>query len=60
MGRIKSKLIKRTTLTLKGNKELEFSKDFNDNKKMLNHISPSKKIRNQIAGYMTCLMKRAR
>lgn len=51
MGRIKSKLIKRT-----GNNLLDddkFSGDFNENKKVLGNLMPSKKIRNQVAGFIT-------
>lgn len=51
MGRIKSKLIKRT-----GNNLLDddkFNGDFNDNKKVLGNLMPSKKIRNQVAGFIT-------
>lgn len=51
MGRIKSKLIKRTgnILVLDG----PFTKNFDDNKKILFGIMPSKKIRNQVAGFIT-------
>ena len=51
MGRIKSKLVKRTGKTLipEGN----FNSNFEDNKKILGGLMVSKKIRNQIAGYIT-------
>lgn len=51
MGRIKSKLVKRTgnNLVLDG----PFTKNFDDNKKILFGIMPSKKIRNQVAGFIT-------
>jgi ribosomal protein S17E len=51
MGRIKSKLIKRTgrSLILEGN----FTGNFEENKKILTGFMPSKKIRNQVAGYIT-------
>ena len=52
MGRIKSKLIKRTGKTLIS-EENAFSDDFDNNKKVLSDLMPSKKIRNQVAGYIT-------
>jgi len=51
MGRIKSKLIKRTGRTLL-NEENKFDKEFENNKKILGDLMPSKKIRNQVAGYI--------
>jgi len=52
MGRIKSKLIKRTGNTLL-NEENLFNDNFNINKKVLRNSMPSKKIRNQVAGFIT-------
>ena len=52
MGRIKSKLIKRTGKTLLS-EENSFSDNFEDNKKILSGLNTSKKIRNQVAGYIT-------
>ena len=52
MGRIKSKLIKRTGKNL-FTEEDKFSSDFDENKKVLGKLMPSKKIRNQVAGYIT-------
>ncbi|MFH1358466.1 MAG: 30S ribosomal protein S17e [archaeon] len=52
MGRIKSKLIKRTGNILL-NEENNFNDDFNTNKKVLKNSMPSKKIRNQVAGFIT-------
>ncbi|MDD5192534.1 MAG: 30S ribosomal protein S17e [Candidatus Nanoarchaeia archaeon] len=58
MGRIKSKLVKRTANTLL-KAENRFTYSFENNKKVLgNNITPSKKIRNQIAGYISRLKKR--
>jgi len=56
MGKIKSKLIKRSakTLTEKG---IEFAGDFEKNKKILGNTMPSKKLRNQMAGYLVRLKK---
>jgi len=56
MGRIKTTLIKRTTEKLM--QEHEFEEDFEKNKKIVNGISSSKKVTNQIAGYITRLEKR--
>jgi len=57
MGRIKSKLVKRTANTLL-KKENYFNTDFEENKKILKGLLPSKKIRNQVAGYITRLKKK--
>jgi ribosomal protein S17E len=52
MGKIKSKLIKRTgnDLVKKG---IEFTESFDKNKKILGRTMPSKKLRNQIAGFLS-------
>ncbi|MFA7707497.1 MAG: 30S ribosomal protein S17e [Candidatus Pacearchaeota archaeon] len=56
MGRIKSKLVKRTShLLLK--EENHFTSSFDENKKFLTGLTPSKKIRNKIAGYLARLKK---
>jgi len=58
MGRIKSKLVKRTAHSLLKAENL-FTNSFETNKKVLgNNLMPSKKIRNQIAGYISRLKKR--
>ncbi len=57
MGRIKSKLVKRTGINLL-KEENKFGEDFELNKKILKNSMPSKKIRNQIAGYISRLKKR--
>jgi len=51
MGKIKGKLVKRTAknLTAEG---IEFNSEFEKNKKILGDTMPSKKIRNQLAGYL--------
>lgn len=52
MGKIKTKLIKRTSKAIvAGN--VNTSKDFNENKKILKEGMPSKKVRNQIAGFLS-------
>jgi len=57
MGKIKSKLIKRSgeELVKRG---IKFSEDFKRNKEILGRTMPSKKIRNQIAGYLSRLYKK--
>jgi ribosomal protein S17E len=57
MGKIKTKLIKRTSEKL-SKTDIEFNEDFENNKKILSDTMPSKKIRNQIAGYLITLKKR--
>jgi len=52
MGRIKSKLIKRTGRSLL-NEENKFTESFEENKKVIEGLMPGKKIRNQVAGYIT-------
>jgi len=53
MGKIKTRLIKRTGEELgKKEKGIGFSESFEENKKILGNTMPSKKIRNQIAGYL--------
>jgi len=57
MGRIKSKLVKRTShAVLK--EENKFTDKFEENKELLKGTMPSKKIRNQIAGYITRVKKK--
>lgn len=56
MGRIKSKLIKRTGLALL-NAENRFTEKFEDNKDVIKGWLSSKKTRNQIAGYITRVKK---
>ena len=58
MGRIKTKLIKRTAQKLVESESLEFSDDFEKNKKILADSLPSKKMRNMVAGYITRLKKK--
>ena len=59
MGRIKTKMIKRLTHQVVSLHKEEFKQEFGDNKKLVNKFmtTPSKKIRNAIAGYVTRLMK---
>ena len=56
MGKIKSKLVKRSAHELI-KKGIKFSENFDENKKILGKTMPSKKIRNQMAGYLSRLKK---
>jgi len=57
MGKIKSKLVKRSAQELV-KRGIEFNEDFEKNKKILgNNTMPSKKIRNQTAGYLSRFSK---
>jgi len=51
MGKIKSKLVRRTAQTLM-QKGIGFTDGFVENKRILGMILPSKKIRNQLAGLL--------
>jgi small subunit ribosomal protein S17e len=59
MGRIKTQLVKRTTLTLYKEHKDKFKKDFTENKSIVEEYVefPSKKIKNTVAGYITRLVK---
>ena len=57
MGRIKTKLIKRTAKKLAGEETILFNSDFDSNKKILGKAFPSKRMRNMVAGYITRLKK---
>lgn len=55
MGKIKTKLIKRTSEVLV-EKKMGFTDSFEKNKHILADQMPSKKVRNQIAGYIARLL----
>jgi ribosomal protein S17E len=57
MGRIKSKVVKRTSNILMS-EDSRFSPDFEENKSIIKGLMPSKKVRNQIAGQLARLKKR--
>ena len=57
MGKIKSKQIKRSAHELL-KRGVVFNDSFAGNKKILGSTMPSKKIRNQIAGYIAKLKKK--
>ncbi len=56
MGKIKSKLVRRTSNELI-KKGIKFNESFEQNKKILGKTMPSKKIRNQTAGFLARLKK---
>jgi len=57
MGKIKSKLIKKTAVNL-SKRDMPFTKNFEENKRILGKTMPNKKMRNQIAGYIVRLKRR--
>jgi ribosomal protein S17E len=57
MGRIKPKLIKRSSRQLIENSDESFGKTFEENKTALGSTLPSKKMRNKIAGYIARIKK---
>ncbi len=57
MGKTKSKAIRKFAEELL-KQGIEFSEDFEENKKILGKTMPSKKMRNKIAGYLCKLMKK--
>ena len=56
MGRIKSKIVKRSSLALIKEDNI-FTGKFEENKELLKGLTESKKVRNQIAGYITRIKK---
>lgn len=56
MGKIKSKSVKKSSHELL-KKGIGFSGEFKNNKKILGKTMPSKKIKNQVAGYLVRLKK---
>lgn len=59
MGRIKTKLVKRSAVQILKHHGDAFSEDFQHNKKAIADVAeiPSKKMRNVITGYLTRLVK---
>jgi len=60
MGRVKLQVIKRTTKKLIERHKADFKDNFEENKKLVErYVSVSnKKLRNNMAGYVTKLMKK--
>jgi len=56
MGKIKSKLVRRSSNTFL-KEGVEFTESFDKNKKILKMTMPSKKVRNQIAGFLARVKK---
>ncbi len=56
MGKIKSKMIKKSASKLL-KKGIDFGEDFEKNKKILGKTLPSKKVRNQLAGFLSRVKK---
>lgn len=56
MGKIKSKTIRRASQSLIGD-GIEFSEDFEKNKKILGNTMPSRKLRNRMAGFLSRVKK---
>lgn len=59
MGKIKSKLVKRASKNLIEN-NVKFTESFEKNKKILKRTMPSKKLRNQMAGFLSKFKKQER
>lgn len=57
MGKIKSNQIRKAAGVL-AKEDTQISGDFNRNKKMLAGLTPSKKVRNQVAGLLAKMKKR--
>ena len=57
MGKIKSKMVKRSGEDLL-KRGIGFTENFERNKKILGRTMPSKKIRNQVAGYLSKVNKK--
>lgn len=60
MGRIKSAMVKKAAKQLVGKENMTFNEDFENNKKILKGLLPSKPIQNKVAGYISRLMKMQR
>jgi len=56
MGKIKSKLVRRSANTFL-KEGVEFTESFDKNKKILKNTMPSKKLRNQMAGFLARVKK---
>ena len=59
MGKTKSKLIRKSAETFR-KEGIEFTESFEKNKKILKNTMPSKKIKNQMAGFIARLKKQER
>lgn len=59
MGKIKQKLVKNAAKNLL-KEGIDFNENFNKNKKILGSTMPSKKLRNQMAGYLSRVKRQDR
>lgn len=59
MGKVRTEMIKRISIELIDKYPKSFGTEFEANKQFLKEISldVSKKLRNKVAGYVTCLVK---
>ncbi len=59
MGRVKTKLVKRTAVKLLRNNKDKFTDDFSKNNPVVNDLlhNPNKKLRNIVSGYITRLVR---
>lgn len=62
MGKIRTTMIKRLAKEFVNNYPDKFTVDFEKNKQLLKELGafPSKKIRNQVAGYIVRMIKRVK
>ncbi len=60
MGRVRTKIVKKTARVIAEKHEAKLTFDFQVNKKITEEVAsiPSKRLRNKIAGFVTHLMKR--
>lgn len=59
MGKIKSRVVRRTADAFL-QRGIAFNESFEDNKKILGRTMPSKKLKNQLAGFLARLKKQER
>jgi ribosomal protein S17E len=57
MGKIKSKQVRKAA-TILGKEENGLSGDFSKNKRVLSGLTPSKKVRNQVAGLLARMKRK--
>lgn len=57
MGRIRTQMTKRLGTQIIREYQEQIHPSFEDNKKIVGTLIPSKKVRNKVAGYLTSLVK---
>ncbi len=60
MGKIKNRLVKRAGKKLAADYPERFSEEFSKNKATIKELQLSKRLRNQVAGYISTLNKAAK